>query len=121
MSAGEWEALGGEDTRNASEVVGDADIRPGGIVKERPNRGKAVIAKLENEQASRLDVALCLRDESSVNLEAFLATVESKRRLVFAHFDRKGMGVTTADVGRIANDEIKREWLRANELREGTK
>jgi hypothetical protein len=49
MSVGGWQALGGEDARDAGEVVGDAEVGPMRRIEEGLNGGEAVVAKLEDQ------------------------------------------------------------------------
>jgi hypothetical protein len=49
-------------------------------------------------------------DESAVEFVAFFTSEKSGRRFVVANFLGQRFRVTLADVGRVADDEIEREW-----------
>ena len=48
---GSDEALGGEDARDACEVVGDAEVGPLARFEKWLHGGQAVVAKFEDKQA----------------------------------------------------------------------
>jgi len=110
ISERKWQALGGEDAGDSSEVVGDAKIGPMGRVEKGLNGGEAVVAKLEDQQAAGFQMASCLGNEGAVEFVAFFTSEESGRGLVVADFPRKRFGVALADIGRIADDEIEGQW-----------
>ena len=105
----EGEPLGGEDTWNAGEVVRYANVCPLVGVEKRLNRGQTVVAKFENEQAGRLEVLRRLGNQLGVKLVAFFAAVESQCGLVLTNFNSQAAGTPATDVGRVADDEIKRK------------
>lgn len=99
--------FGGDDAGDASQVVGYADISPVGQIEERLDRGKAVVAKFEDQEAARLQVPRRLCDQFCVKFVAFFASVKGELRLVLADFALQRFFFVPADVRRIANDQIK--------------
>ena len=118
----EGETLGGEDARNAGEVVRYANVCPLVGVEKWLNRGQAVVAKFENEQAGRLEMLRRPGNQLGVKLVAFFAAVESEFGLVLTNFTRQAARTPATDVGRVADDEIKRECrVATGEWRESRK
>ena len=79
-------SFGGDDARNAGEIVGDADVRPFGRVEEWLHRGEAVVAEFEDEDAAGIEVRGGLRDEVGVEFVAFFAAKERDFGFVVADF-----------------------------------
>ena len=102
------QAFRSEDTRDSGEIVRYADLGPCGCVKQGLHRRQAVVTKFENENPSRQDMLRRLRDEVAIKLVAFFATVKRNFRLVLADFAHQSHGFAPADVGWIADDQVKR-------------
>src|SRR5712691_3985282 len=99
--------FGGDHSRNACQVVGDAHIRPCGRTKQRAHRLERVIAQLENQDATRRQKPLRLADKRRIDLETLLAAKQRFARFVAAHFAGQRFSFMAADVGRVAGDETK--------------
>src|SRR5712691_9685700 len=99
--------FGGDHSRNACQVVGDAHIRPGRRTEQRAHRLERVIAQLENQDAARHQKPLRLADQRRIDLEALLATKQRFARFVPAHFAGQRFSFAAADVGRVADDETE--------------
>jgi len=83
-------AFGGEDTGDGGEVVGDEKVCPFGRFEQRANGGERVVAKFEDEEAARFEVARGFGHKPAVNFVAFFAAVEGGGRFVVADFRGKG-------------------------------
>src|SRR6266852_5117959 len=99
--------FGGDHSRDACQVVGDAHIRPCRRTEQRAHRLERVIAQLENQDAARHQKPLRLADQRRIDLEALLATKQRFARLVPADFAGQRFSFVAADVGRVADDETK--------------
>ena len=102
------DAFGGDDARDAGEVVGHGDVGPRRGVEEGAYGGEAVVAELEDEQAAGGEAGGGLPDQVRIQLVALFTAVESDLGLVFADFARQGRRFAAGDVGRVADDEIQK-------------
>jgi hypothetical protein len=67
------DSLGGDDSRDAGEIVGYANICPRGYVEQRLHRGERVVAEFENQDAARFEVVRGLGDQVAVEFVSFFA------------------------------------------------
>src|SRR5579871_5582156 len=79
-------SLRGDDARNASEIVCDADARPLRRVEERLHRWQAIVAELQHHDSAGLKTFRRLRDEIRVEFVAFFAAEERGFGLVLTNF-----------------------------------
>ena len=76
---------------------------------------ESVVAEFEDEDAAGFEMRGGMGDEVGVEFVAFFATVERDFRFVIADFAHERFGFAAADVGRVADDEVKEERRRARD------
>jgi len=107
-------ALSGQDARDAGQVLRDADVYPGGGgAHQRVHALERIVPQLEDEQAARPQELTRLTNERRINLEAGLAGDEGLGGFVLANVAREEMFFSAANVGRVADNQVKRcvNWL----------
>jgi len=97
----------GEDSGDASEVVGYADVGPGEGIKQWLHGGQGIVAEFEDENAAGLQVRGGLGDQVGVEFVAFFAAEEGDGGLVVTNVRRKSRRFAPRDVRRVADDEIE--------------
>jgi len=99
--------FGGENARDAGEVVGYGYVCPGGGVEKRLDGREAAVTEFEDKEAGGFEMRGGLSDEISIEFVTFFAAVESDFWFVVADFAHQRGGFAAADVRRVAGDEIE--------------
>ena len=103
------DSRGGEDARDASEVVGDAHVGPVKLDAEYfADVIRGVVAEFEDENSAGPKQRARLLDESRVDFDASGAAEKGRVRLVVADLASKSGGVVACDIGRIADNQIEK-------------
>lgn len=106
-------ALSGQDARDAGKVLRDADVHPGGGgAHQRVYVLERIVPQLEDEQAARPQELTRLTNERRIDLEAGLAGDEGLGGFVLANVAREEMFFSAADVGWVADNQVKRCVIR---------
>jgi hypothetical protein len=101
--------FGGNDTGDSGEIVCDTDISPRGVFQKRTDSRNGVVSQLEDKDSSGLQAPRCLADQRFINVVSAFAAVKGELWLVLADLRLEALFFVTADVGRIADDEIEQK------------
>src|SRR5437899_273785 len=101
--------FGGEDTGDSGEIICDTDISPRGVFQKRTDSRKGVVSQLEDKDCSGLEALCCLSDQRFIKVVSAFAGVKGELWLVLADLTLEALFLVTADVGRIADDEIEQK------------
>jgi len=99
--------FGGEDTGDSGEIVGDTDISPRGVFQKRTDSRKGVVSQLEDKDSSGLQALCRLADQRLIKVVSAFAGVKGELWLVLADLPLEVQFFVTADVGRIADDQVQ--------------
>ncbi len=97
----------GEDTGDSGKIVGDTDISPRGVFQKRTDSRKGVVSQLEDKDSSGLQALRRLADQTLIKVVSAFAGVKGELWLVFADLPLEALFFVTADVGRIADDQVQ--------------
>jgi len=80
------------------------DVVPVGSIEERFDGREAIVAELQDEQATGLQKLCGLGDEFAVEFVTLFAAIEGGFRFVFADFNGERVSFAAGDVRGIADD-----------------
>ena len=108
MQQAHGDKAGNKRARNSGQIVARVANGQSRFGKQRADRRLLAGAQFHNQPAARRKQARRVGSDGTVGIEAIVAAIERKRRIVVAHLRREGRDFAAHHIRRVRHDDI--EW-----------